>query len=54
MGSLKANNDDIPWYKVVQVNNMKLKFKLDFGADVTIISEHDYEDMKPKPKVETT
>ena len=54
MGSLKANNDDTPWYEVLQVNNTKLKFKLDSGADVTIISEHDYENIKPKPKLKQT
>ena len=51
--SLKENNYDTPWYEVLQVNNTKLKFKLDSGANVTIISEHDYENMKTKTKVET-
>ena len=50
MGSLRADND-MPWYEVLQVNNESMKFKLDSGADVSIISENEYQNMRPKPKL---
>ena len=54
MGSLRADNNDMPWYEVLQVNNESMKFKLDSGADVSIISENEYQNMRPKPKLKHT
>ena len=41
-------------YEVLQVNNENMKFKLDSGANVSIISENKYHNMKPKPKLKQT
>ena len=54
MGSLRADDNDMPWYEVLQVNNESMKFKLDSGADVSIISENEYQNMRPKPKLKHT
>ena len=52
LGAASTSNDQ-PWYEVLKVNNMLLKFKLDSGADVSVISEKEYKQMKYKPKLKT-
>ena len=54
MGAVKERNKvdrDAPWYAALSVMNSKIKFKIDTGADVSIISEKQYEQMCTKPKI---
>ncbi len=57
MGSVMTTNsqdDCSPWYQELAVNNTKLRFKLDLGADVSILSNTEYKKMKPMPEHNTT
>ena len=55
MGSVSADDEStLPWYTQLSVNGTKLKFKLDSGADVSILSSAEYQKMKPKPQLTQT
>ena len=57
MGSIQAqykfltHDNTPPWYETLEVNSTQLRFKLDSGADVSIISKTEYDRMKVKPPV---
>ena len=45
----KANTS--PWIVSMTINNSEIDFKLDTGADVTVITEDTWERLKPKPQI---
>ena len=46
------SNVDRPWYVKLETNGNKITFKLDTGADVTLISLAEYHKMKLKPSLQ--
>ena len=40
------------WYHPVEVNGKKIDFKLDSGADLTLITQNTYHEIVPKPKLD--
>ncbi|KAK3106947.1 hypothetical protein FSP39_003645 [Pinctada imbricata] len=51
LGSIENNSDTEPWYVNLKVNNRILSFKIDTGADVSVISEATYKHLRPKPNL---
>ena len=60
MGSIQAHykspthDNTPPWYETLEVNLTQLRFKLDSGADMSIISKTQYDRMKVKPPLMAT
>ena len=52
LGSI--NNDDSPWMTVVEIKKKKLDFKIDTGADVSVISRKTFDSLQPRPRLEST
>ena len=51
LGSIENKSDTEPWYVNLKVNNRILSFKIDTGADVSVISEATYKHLRPKPNL---
>ena len=49
-----CNDDREPWYVSLNVNDNPIKFKVDSGADKTIITEHVYDSMRNTPQLVRT
>lgn len=49
----KNNSHETDWITTLQVNDTYLKFKLDTGANVNVISESDFKKIRPRPKLHT-
>ena len=47
---IKENNT--AWYHTLKVNDRDVKFKLDSGSDLTLITEECYKKFAPKPRLE--
>ena len=43
---------DLKWTQTLRVGNSTIAFKLDTGSDVNIISESQYKNIRPKPKLD--
>ena len=54
LGSIEAEINLQPWYEELDVNSSKITFKLDSGADVSLIARNSYEKMTPKPVLTPT
>lgn len=44
-------NEEAAWYETLDVQGYPVKFKLDSGADVSVISEDTWKLLKPRPKL---
>ena len=51
LGSISCGESEPAWTKTVAIQRGLIDFKLDSGADITIISEATLNEMKPKPKL---
>ena len=43
-----------PWIKILNIRGEPVKFKIDTGADITVINDETYQNMKRKPKLKPT
>ena len=53
LGSIDHDNDS-PWMTVVEIKKKKLNFKIDTGADVSVISHQTFKTLQPRPRLEST
>ena len=49
LDGVRCNDDLEPWYVSLNVNDNLIKFKVDLGADKTIITEHVYHHRRMRP-----
>ena len=55
IGSLDDANDDVPPWRIdLRINDLDVNFKIDTGADVSVITESQWKKMRPRPKIHTT
>ena len=48
------NADDSPWMTKVEIKKTKLNFKIDTGADVSVMSNQTYKKLQPRPELQST
>ena len=54
LGSVKSNNsDENDWQVELELNGKPTKFKIDTGADITVISEATYNNLVPTPPLQS-
>ena len=53
LGSVDNANDS-PWMTVVEIKKKKLNFKIDTGADVSVVSHQTFKMLQPRPRLEST
>ena len=51
LGSLNSEPEDPPWRVSLLIAERVVSFKIDTGADVSVISETDWKQMSPRPKL---
>ena len=51
LGSLGEDGETAPWQIDLQVNGVKIPFKIDTGADISVIPMDVYRKMNPRPKL---
>jgi hypothetical protein len=51
LGTLNDNRDEPPWRIKLEVQGSVINFKIDTGADVSVISEDEWRKMSPRPKL---
>jgi hypothetical protein len=51
LGTLNDNRDEPPWRIKLEVQSSVINFKIDTGADVSVISEDEWRKMSPRPKL---
>lgn len=54
LGAVNGNSEDDPWYVNLEMCGTSVKFKIDSGADVTVISSAVWKSLKTRPKLEHT
>ena len=52
LGTVKCKDTDPPWTITLPVSSQLLEFKIDSGADTSIISEETYHSLQPSPKLD--
>ena len=51
LGGISSSEKENPWVTTVKLNQSEIQFKIDTGADVTIIPESTYKTLKIKPDI---
>ncbi len=51
LGSVTADQTDEAWVTTVRVNNLNCAFKIDSGADVTVLPDSGYQVIAQRPKL---
>jgi len=53
LGTIKHVNAaaDEPWEITLKINDTPLKFEIDCGADVSVITERQYNELRIRPKM---
>ncbi|KAK7105840.1 hypothetical protein V1264_017168 [Littorina saxatilis] len=54
LGSLETTENEPPWRVSLSIGNRVVNFKIDTGADVSVISESEFNKMSPRPKLHTS
>ena len=52
LGHITCNNDTTPWTEVIEINGEEVEFKLDSGADVSVLSEDTYRNLRNPPRLQ--
>lgn len=52
LGSVGSEESEPPWRETFQILNKSVSFKVDTGADVTVIPESVYKTLHPRPKLQ--
>ncbi len=52
LGAITVKDTNTPWPVTLQLQDSDGEFKIDSGADTTVISQHTYDTLKTKPKLE--
>ena len=51
LGSVNQEGEEPPWRTSININGCQISFKIDTGADVSVITKDIYNRLRPKPKL---